>query len=317
MSCQQRDAVLILKKTEAIERWARPTNLQELRRFLGFSSYYRRYIAKFAQIVSPLNKLVAELANQKKGKKVPIKQLWNSSHQEAFDTLKEKFINPPVLGYPDFHENFTVETDASTQGFGAVLSQVQNGKQKIICYASRSLRPSEKKIDEFSSMRLELMALVWALGEKFKDYLLYKPFTVLTDNNPLSYFMTKSKLTAIEQRWAGELSKFDFKIQYRSGKSNVSADALSSQENRVWEKTEDTSDMCANVTKTSKFSTELRDNILIESETAQEPISCRVQQVGEATSLPVMSTDQLAKAQDNDKTIHVIKSWLEQKKTVV
>ena len=83
-------------------------------------------------------------------------------------------------------------------------------------YASRGLHDNEKNIDTFSSMKIELLALVWAVGEKFKDYLQYKPFVVLKDNNPLSHFMSKGKLTAMEQKWAAILSGYEFEIQYCS-----------------------------------------------------------------------------------------------------
>ena len=109
-------------------------------------------------------------------------------------------------------------------------------------------------------MKLELMALVWALGEKFREYLYFCPFIVLTDNNPLSYFMTKTKLSATEQKWAAILSKLDFKIQYRSGKQNASADALSRQESRLWEIDEvETSELCGNTTDSGRLPLQLRD----------------------------------------------------------
>ena len=147
-------------KKVAVKDWSRPQTLQELRRFLGFSSYYRRFVSDFAKIAAPLHYLVGLVAKQNKGKKASVSKRWNESHEEAFLTLKEKLTTTPVLAYPDFSSSFILETDASSQGFGAILSQVQNAKQRVIAYASRGLRDSERKIDDFSSMKLELMAMV-------------------------------------------------------------------------------------------------------------------------------------------------------------
>ena len=152
---------------------------------------------------------------------------WTSEHQGAFDLLKTHLMSAPVLGYPDFSRPFDLETDASMQGLGAVLSQRdENGKSRVIAYASRSLQPNEKTMRNYSSAKLELLALKWAVTKKFKDYLLGSRFTVYTDNNPLAY-VKGSKLGAAQIRWLSELALFDFDIKYRTGKSNQAADALS------------------------------------------------------------------------------------------
>ena len=107
------------------------------------------------------------------------------------------------------------------------MSQVDDlGKTHVIAYTSRTLRPSERSMRNYSSAKLELLALKWAVTEKFRDYLLGSKFTVYTDNNPLAYIQT-SKLGASQIRWLSELALFDFNIIYRSGKSNQAADALS------------------------------------------------------------------------------------------
>lgn len=131
-----------------------------------------------------------------------------------------------VTMHPNFSSPFIVETDASYDGLGAVLSQQQESGKVVISYASRSLRPGERNMSNYSSMKLELLALKWAITEKFRDYLLGSSFIVYTDNNPLSYLKT-SKLAASELRWASELAQFNFDIRYRSGKANKNADSLS------------------------------------------------------------------------------------------
>ena len=145
-------------KIRAVKEWPRPQTLQELRRFTGFSSYYRKFIKGYAGVAKPLHELTGILANQKprRGKKAKIGDLWKEEHETAFQELKKRFTETPILGFPNFELPFVLETDASEQGLGAVLSQVQDGKMRVIAYASRSLRPAEKNMENYSSMKLEL-----------------------------------------------------------------------------------------------------------------------------------------------------------------
>ena len=120
-----------------------------------------------------------------------------------------------------------METDASLKGLGTVLSQKgDNNEIHVVAYASRSLRPSEKSMQDYSSGKIELMALKWSVCDKFKDYLLGSKFTVFTDNNPLCYIKS-SKLGAAQICWLSELALYDFDIVYHFGKSNLVADTLS------------------------------------------------------------------------------------------
>ena len=107
-----------------------------------------------------------------KGTKLRIFE-WTTKHQDAFDALKEALSTAPVVGYPDFSREFILETDASLYGLGTVLSkQGKDGPIHVIAYTSRSLCPSEKSMCNYSSAKLELLALKWAVTEKFRDYLL-------------------------------------------------------------------------------------------------------------------------------------------------
>lgn len=133
---------------------------------------------------------------------------------------------PPVLAYADFTKPFIVYTDASNQGLGAVLAQVQDNRERVIAYASRSLHPTEKNDANYSSFKLELLALKWAIAEKFKDYLTGSKFTIYTDNNPVAHLQT-ARLGAVEQCWVAQLASFDYVVKYRAGRENVNADALS------------------------------------------------------------------------------------------
>lgn len=108
-----------------------------------------------------------------------------------------------------------------------MLYQRQNGRLRVIAYSSRTLSPAEKNY-RFHSRILEFLALKWAVCEKFRDYLFYAPnFTIYTNNNPLTYIMSTSKLNAVGHRWVGEIADFRFDIRYRPGKRNADADTLS------------------------------------------------------------------------------------------
>ncbi|KAL0198417.1 hypothetical protein M9458_006957, partial [Cirrhinus mrigala] len=217
-------------KVEVVAKWGRPVNVTELRSFLGFASYYRRFVEGFAKLAAPLHKLVAEFvgSRHKKSAGPSFASAWTEHCQNSFDTLKEKLTTSPILAYADFSLPFILEVDASHRGLGAVLSQEQEGKVRPIAFASRSLRPTERNPVNYSSMKLEFLALKWAMTEKFREYLLGHRCVVFTDNNPLSH-LESAKLGATEQRWAAQLAVFDFEIRYRPGKSNSNADALSRQ----------------------------------------------------------------------------------------
>jgi transposase InsO family protein len=218
-------------KIAAVKEWKQPTTTVEVRSFLGFASYYRKFVPGFAKIAAPLHELVNKMTQKhskekKKGKTQLIGELWTEECQKTFELLKDALTKAPILGYADFDKPFRLEIDASSKGLGAVLSQQQEQGLRVIAYASRALKGSEKNMTNYSAMKLELLTLKWAVTEKFRDYLLGAKCVVYTDNNPLSHLHT-AKLGAIEQRWAAELALFDLEIKYRSGQSNGNADALS------------------------------------------------------------------------------------------
>ena len=205
----------------AVQGWTVPKTLSQLRSFLGFASYYRKFIRNFAKIARPL---YAQLTNESSRKAQTVKIEWNNDCQAAFDELKTRICEAPCLGFPDFDLPFLLKTDASGGGLGAVLYQIQEGKERVIAFASRSLQPAETRYPAF---KLEFLALKWAVTEKLKDYLWGSKFVVYTDNNPLTYMRTTGKLDATTQRWVAALACYDFDIVYRAGKLNVEADALS------------------------------------------------------------------------------------------
>ncbi|KAI7789405.1 hypothetical protein IRJ41_007459 [Triplophysa rosa] len=217
-------------KIAAVANWKRPQTLQELRSFLGFASYYRRFVKGFSRIAEPLNTLVAQVIRAQKTKwpKVELGDKWVEACENAFQTLKTALTSAPVLAYADFSQPFILEIDASFQGLGAMLSQEHKGKCRPVAFASRGLRPSERNMQNYSSMKWEFVALKWSVTEKFREYLLGNKCTIYTDNNPLSHLQT-AKLGALEQRWVNQLAEFDLDIKYKPGCNNGNADALSRQ----------------------------------------------------------------------------------------
>ena len=195
---------------------------------MGLASYYRRFIPQFSKWASPLHDLIRPIATTKKCARVKLPPLannlplfvWTTEQQESFDKLKDALTSAPILAYPDYSKKFILETDASLKGLGTVLTQEDDeGNFCVISYASHTLKPYEHSMRNYSSAKLELLALKWAVCEKFKDYLIGSRFTVLTDNNPLTY-VHMSCLGAAQIRWLSDLALFDFEIKYRAGKSN-------------------------------------------------------------------------------------------------
>ena len=217
--------------------WSIPKLAKEVHLLLGLASYYQRFIPQFTKWANLLHDFICPIATKKKhaGKKLllispnlpPLK--WDSEHQESFDRLKEALISSPILAYLNYNKPFIPETDASLKGLGAVLSQeYDDGNFHIISYASHALKPYERSMHNYSSAKLELLVLKWAMCEKFRDYLIGSKFTVFTDNNSLTYIRT-SHLGAAQIHWLSDLALFDFEIKYRTGKTNQVADALSRQ----------------------------------------------------------------------------------------
>ena len=118
-----------------------------------------------------------------------------------------------------------LHTDASTTGLGAVLYQKQeDGKERVIAYASRTLNRAERNYD---AHKLEFLALKWAVTDRFHEYLYGATFEVFTDNNPLMYILSTTKLDAMGHRWVASLGPYNFKLNYKPGKLNTDADSLS------------------------------------------------------------------------------------------
>ena len=147
-----------------------PKTVSEVRHLTGLLGYYRRYIENFSRIAKPFYDLLkveqpGSLTGKKKDTRGKVKQassrtpiIWQETHQNTLDYLVSYLSNPPVMAYPDFSIPFVLHTDASLEGLGAVLYQKQQGKMRVIGYASRTLSPAEKKY-HLHSGKLEFLAL--------------------------------------------------------------------------------------------------------------------------------------------------------------
>ena len=201
-------------KTDTVNNWTTPTNVSELRSFLGLVSYYRRFIKDFAKIARCLH----ELTSKNK------KWTWTQECDDAFCLLKSKLVSAPILGYPDVNGGtFILDTDASSDAIGAVLSQIQDGNERVIAYGSRTLSTAERN---YCVTRKEMLALVFFV-KHFKHYLLGREFTLRTDHGSLVWLHKFKDPDGQIARWLQQLAAFTFKIQHRPGKRHGNADSLS------------------------------------------------------------------------------------------
>lgn len=205
-------------KIKGITNFPTPSNLKQLRAFLGVTSFYRRFIKGYSKIAKPLYHLTQ--------KDVPF--IFDEDCNKAFSDLKESLTQAPILAYPDFKQPFIVYCDASKGGLGAILAQKSpvDGKERVISYAARTLSKAESN---YCITDLEGLGLIFAV-KQFKHYLEYSRFVVVTDHISLKYILTKNDLTSGRRaRWAIFLQGFDFDIQYKPGKRMSHVDGLSRQ----------------------------------------------------------------------------------------
>ncbi|CAI5672770.1 unnamed protein product [Oreochromis niloticus] len=195
------------EKISALKTWPVPQTLRELKSFLGFAGYYRRFVKGYSSIVKPLHNLTSgyppshkksktntrQIAHQYHDPKEPFGGRWTPACQQAFESVIKSLTTAPVLAFADPQKPYILHTDASTTGLGAVLYQEQEGQLRVIGYASRGLSRSENR---YPAHKLEFLALKWSVTEKFSDYLYGNHFTVVTDSNPLTYILTSAKLDA-------------------------------------------------------------------------------------------------------------------------
>lgn len=264
-------------KTEHVRDWPEPTNISELRSFLGLTTYYKRFVPNFAQIAEPLYSLT---------RKGAVFQ-WASSQQTAFDQLKSCLTRAPILAYPDFRDSagvFVLDTDASDVAIGGVLSQRQkDGSERVIAYGSRTLQSGEQN---YCATRREMLALVTFI-EHFRYYLLGKMFIVRTDHRALKWLLHFREPCGQVARWIERLQDYEFQIEHRPGRNHGNADALSRKPRRVKQHGD-----CPSCGQTDRQ--ELRENIGSCASNVKLPV--------DVVSLGLRTSD-IVKAQNDDPDI--------------
>lgn len=201
------------EKIKEIQNWQLPTSEKQIKQFLGLLGYYRKFIKDYAKLTKPMTKYL---------KKETELNLNDAQFTEAFEKCKKILVGDPILRYPDFTKPFVLTTDASNYALGAVLSQIHETKDHPVAFASRTLNKHEIN---YSTTEKEALAIIWAV-EKFKPYLYGNKFTLITDHKPLTFIKNSTKNQKII-RWRLELENYDYNVIYKTGKTNVVADALS------------------------------------------------------------------------------------------
>jgi hypothetical protein len=196
-------------KVEAVVNWERPTNVHEIRSFLGLAGYYRRFIEGFSNLSGPLTALT----------KKNVHFQWNDKCEASFQELKKRLVTAPVLVLPRESEKFVVFSDASLKGLGCILMQ----QDKVIVYASRQLKDHERN---YPTHDLELASVVFAL-KIWRHYLFREKVEIYTDHQSLKYIFSQKELNMRQRRWLELLKDYDCYILYHPWKANVVADALS------------------------------------------------------------------------------------------
>ena len=206
---------------KAITNFLEPDSYTSIRWFVGMVGHFRHFIAHSARLARPLNNHLEGDASKLKAHKVALTR----KAKEAFSLLKQALLQAPVLKFAHYSKPFVLETDTSSDGLGAVLLQEgEDGKLHPVAYGSRSLTKAERN---YHSGKTEFLTLKWAVTDHFKEYLIYQPFVICTNNNPLTYLFTTPNLDACGHRWVASLANLNFTIEYQHGRNNAAADALS------------------------------------------------------------------------------------------
>ncbi|CAG2249684.1 Retrovirus-related Pol polyprotein from transposon 17.6 [Mytilus edulis] len=205
-------------KIDSVQKWPIPRTMTEIRSFLGLAGYYRKFIPNFSEVASPLTRLT----------KKAVKFQWDTSCQNAFEKLKESLVSAPILAYPEGEGEFILDTDASGSGIGAVLSQIQNGEEKVISYASKTLNDAQRK---YCTTRRELLAVVMFV-KYFRHFLWGRHFKIRTDHASLVWLKNFKDPEGILARWLTVLDTYDFTLEHRKGSLHTNADSLSRKPHR-------------------------------------------------------------------------------------
>ncbi|GJU41674.1 reverse transcriptase domain-containing protein [Tanacetum coccineum] len=204
-------------KVDVIAKLPHPTTVKGIRSFLGHAGFYRRFIQDFSKIARPMTHLLE--------KETPF--IFSKECIEAFETLKMKLTQAPILVAPDWDLPFEIMCDASDFAVGAVLGQRKTKHFQPIHYASKTMTEAQA---HYTTTEKELLAVVYAF-EKFRPYLVLSKSIVYTDHSALKYLLAKQDAKPRLLRWILLLQEFDVVIRDKKGAENLAADHLSRLEN--------------------------------------------------------------------------------------
>jgi hypothetical protein len=302
-------------KLEALKTWVRPRTVKDVRSFLGFCSYYRRYVPHFADISTPL----CELTQKSKEFR------WTQQCEDAFQELKLQLANSPVLAYPLDDELYILDTDASEFGIGAVLTQLQppsetflmkmekqksalemkTGKEeRVISFFSRALTKSERN---YCVTRKELLAVIASI-KQYRHFLLGRKFLIRTDHRPLQWVFKLQDPTGQIARWQETLASYDFDLIYRPGHKHGNADGMS---RRPYGEAENPNIPCGNYKNCSKQNG--TETVKVVQTRGQENSQQQRTQTDQQTNwFSPYTPDELKESQENDPEIAPVLTWKEQ-----
>ena len=196
-----------------LQDWPAPHNVKQVRSFLGLGNYYRRFVKEYSKMVKPLTDLT----------KKDVKFEWTEKCGEAFEALKQALLGPDVMAYPKDEGSFILDTDACDVSIGCVLSQLQDGVERVIAYGSRTLNRAERN---YCVTDRELLAVKYFV-EYYKHYLLGRHFLVRSDHQALKWLFSLKDPKSRTARWIEVLSAYDFSVEYRPGQRHGNADGMS------------------------------------------------------------------------------------------
>ena len=200
-------------KVKEVKEWPTPKNKTELESFLGLINFYREHLDRFADTAACLYRLTG----------AKVKFDWGEEEEDSFQKLKEAITEAPLLVYPREGGGFVLDTDASDKAIGAVLSQVQDGKERVVAYGSFVLSTAQRN---YCVTRRELLAIV-VFTKHYRHYLLGNKFKVRTDHNSLIWLMRFKNIEGQLARWIEELQNYDMELLYRAGRDHGNADGMS------------------------------------------------------------------------------------------
>ncbi|KAF1313194.1 reverse transcriptase, partial [Globisporangium splendens] len=237
------------EKIKAINDWPAPTSQKDLRKFLGLATYLHKYSQNYAGIIRPLSSLLKKDVDWK----------WSDECQDAFVKVKSSLMEAPVLAIADHERPFYVVCDASDFAIGCALMQRGDAdRERVICYQSRQLKPAERNYPVHDK---ELLAMKYALT-KFRVYLLgSKRFTVHTDHASLRTAVKSPHLSQRMARWLSFFAEYEFDVEYKPGRFNVIADALSRRPDFESKAKDSKEDRVIAITRESTPTSSLLDDI--------------------------------------------------------